>query len=124
MKQFKFTAISLLTVVSLISCSKQDNSAGPDESGTQALTHVEQIPEIQTFISSAQKRQGVTPIIRPLESGKDKTYYEFYVGEDLGTHTALWNIFAVDKNSGAIFVYDTIKDEYVPLESWRTASSH
>jgi hypothetical protein len=51
--------------------------------------------------------------------GDNSAAYEFYVGENHGTHTVRAITFIVDGYSGKVSVYDVVADRLIPIEEYR-----
>lgn len=124
---FKIIILVLLILqMSQMSCSAKKGDGSSEINQGSKVTHVEaqaiveKIPEVENFIASMAGQGEASASIRLLDSKtENEEIFEFYVGESHKTHTTLWNVFGVNKKTGEILVYDSIKDEFIPLKIWR-----
>lgn len=112
----KFITITFLLLIFVNTTSCKHSMQVTSEE--QAYQFVQKVPEVQDFVADLVN-MGAKPYIR-MEASDNASLYEFYVGSNELTHTAVWKRFRVDRKTGQIQVYDNKADEYVPLDEWRT----
>jgi len=91
-------------------------SAG-ETTAAKAAQIIASLPETRVF--EAELGQVGRKLVIMDETGASSTAFQFYVGEDAGDHTAIWNRFRVDRAIMAITVWVATDDNWVSLEDWR-----
>jgi hypothetical protein len=115
---FIFASV-LFVVAALSSCT---HSTTRPVTADDAQRVISTLPETHAFQGQLMGVGRKLIIVDQSEVGAQA--FQFYVGEDAGDHTALWNRFRVDRRSGVVLVWEPIDDQWLTLVEWRAAAHH
>ncbi len=88
----------------------------------QAAAKILEDPRIQKYSTYIKKASGGDGRVVIIEHGEEtrgkKTYYTFQFAENQPTHVTTIVHLLVDKQTGAIFIEDSLTDKLQPFDDW------